>query len=386
MRAGAHKTRITPDSEVFLSGFPRGRRSTGVHDDLWVRCVSLSDGVNTLSLATVDLAGLLREDVEEIAGGLNPGTNEHLLVCATDVHSAPDTLGIFGANSRQSSVDETYIERIRSDAIDCINRSRSNMREATIKLASFSNPLRIENFRDPGLVDKGATALYVVDTRGKVISSIASFASAPVLSDAGNSLISSDWLNTYYSRIEERLGGIGIFVKGASGGSLSQVVTVRSFDEAARVGRLAADAVIAPYAQARRMGSPTMSVRETGVKVPMENVMLQALCVMGVMRGNVGKSRSTTVAIARLGPLTISALPGEVFPEVNFVIKDRMKTPYKIVASLVNDWVGYIVPSPKFDPSRYEERLSLGRQTSDILLSALGALLDSEPKQEPPTA
>jgi len=73
----------------------------------------------------------------------------------------------------------------------------------------------------------------------------------------------------------------------------------------------------------------------------------------------------------RLGPLTVATFPGSAFPKVALETKEMMKTPHKVVASFVNDYIGFIIPSSEFDPAKYEERISLGRDVAAALVSEL---------------
>ena len=148
MKVGASKVRVTPDSGVFLSGFPRGRRSTGVHDDIWVRCLSIDDDKTLLSIATADVWGVLREDVDSITSELKLGSTEHLLLCSTHVHSAPDMLGIFGPDSRTSGTDEKYVQKFRSAVVQCVNDSRLSMREVSVRISSGKTRHQNREFED----------------------------------------------------------------------------------------------------------------------------------------------------------------------------------------------------------------------------------------------
>ncbi|HLW79622.1 MAG TPA: hypothetical protein VKU44_08495, partial [Terriglobia bacterium] len=57
LRAGAAKSTITPDiraGKVYMAGFGNNRVATGVHDDLYVRCLALGAGHTTLVMCGVD--------------------------------------------------------------------------------------------------------------------------------------------------------------------------------------------------------------------------------------------------------------------------------------------------------------------------------------------
>ncbi|MCX7642395.1 MAG: hypothetical protein N2116_01105, partial [Armatimonadetes bacterium] len=45
-QAGAAKRDVTPslDRPVFIAGFGNNRTATAIHDPIWVRCLTVSDG------------------------------------------------------------------------------------------------------------------------------------------------------------------------------------------------------------------------------------------------------------------------------------------------------------------------------------------------------
>ena len=80
LEAGAAKIEITPPLGTPLNGyFDRlGRGAVAVHDDLWVRCLYLSDGETQLLLVNADLCFIhpeLRAKVVAAGAGLVHGTN-----------------------------------------------------------------------------------------------------------------------------------------------------------------------------------------------------------------------------------------------------------------------------------------------------------------------
>jgi hypothetical protein len=68
--AGAAKRRITPElrpgASVWMAGFANGRAATGIHDDLWTRCLAMSAGGKPVVICGVDSIGLFFEDVKKI--------------------------------------------------------------------------------------------------------------------------------------------------------------------------------------------------------------------------------------------------------------------------------------------------------------------------------
>jgi len=375
MRVGASKVRVTPDSGVFLSGFPRGRKSTGVHDDIWVRCLSIRDEESLLSIVTADFWGVLREDVDQIASELKADDARHLLLCTTHVHSAPDMLGIFGPDSRTSGADESYVRKFKSAVVQCVNDSRLSMRDATVRVSRGKPSIRIESARSPGPIDGACMNIYIAERNGKAVHTIVNATCPPLLSDEDNTKVSSDWLSSFYNRTDERMGGVSLFLQGSPGGVLPPIVAKRTFEEADRIGRAMSEQATSSYDKAVEIAADRVAVNERTLEVPVENRLMMALSALGTFRGRVHNKRSTTVSTVRLGPLTIATFPGSAFPKVALETKEMMKTPYRVVASFVNDYVGFIIPSSEFDLAKYEERISLGRDVASVLVSELAQSL-----------
>ena len=65
LKAGAAKRIITPRGNLFLAGYgpvflPWGhRKSTGVHDDIYARCLALSDDQTTLAFVALDFISFI---------------------------------------------------------------------------------------------------------------------------------------------------------------------------------------------------------------------------------------------------------------------------------------------------------------------------------------
>src|SRR3954471_11050990 len=70
LRVGAAKRTITPDLQkhgpVYMAGFGQNRRATGIHDDLYARCVAFSTGARPLVICAVDVIGVFWDDVQKI--------------------------------------------------------------------------------------------------------------------------------------------------------------------------------------------------------------------------------------------------------------------------------------------------------------------------------
>jgi hypothetical protein len=83
------------------------------------------------------------------------------------------------------------------------------------------------------------------------------------------------------------------------------------------------------------------------------------------------------VSFARLGPASITALPGEAAPALGMEILDRVPGSPKLLFCLANDELGYLLP-PEFFHDRayaYESTMGPGPQSATRLALAVEAAL-----------
>ena len=146
IRAGAAKEVITPNliegRPVYIAGFGNNRTATAIHDDLYVRCIAISDGKTTLAIASADIIGLfydpdvlaIRQRVRQQLGAV------HAIIATTHNHNAPDTLGLWGPTPLQRGVDEDYLAFVHQQYISAIVKAVRNMRPAQLRFASDNRP------------------------------------------------------------------------------------------------------------------------------------------------------------------------------------------------------------------------------------------------------
>jgi hypothetical protein len=97
---------------VYLAGFGHNRIATGVHDDLYARCLALGIAKQTLVVCSVDLIGLFYDDVLTIRRAFQQTTpvGSFLIVASTHTHAGPDTLGLYGPSPQETGIDGKYMD------------------------------------------------------------------------------------------------------------------------------------------------------------------------------------------------------------------------------------------------------------------------------------
>jgi hypothetical protein len=420
VRAGAARVTVTADlarfSPIYIGGFGQNRVATGVHDELWARCLALDDGRGPVVLCGVDSVGLFLDDVERIraAAGKRAGGIRYLLVAALHDHEAPDTMGLWGASPLTSGIHDGYmsylVDRIAQAAVEAVTA----LAPARLQVAA-SHPADLDSFiaddRPPRVHDAELIVLRAADTKGRTIATLVNWANHPETLGSKNTLLTADYPAALYTRLEERLGGVVVFLNGAVGGmqsplnatvidpATSQPAEKNSFRKAELIGRRVAEAAAEALAAAKPVAVDRIETREAEVFVPLTNPRYRAagaaglfggrkvlytkgredsstaeieLPGMGKVKASAGSDLRTVVGLIRLSRgkspvLDVALVPGELYPELSVggieryagadfpdapldpAIKTAMRAPFRMLVGLANDEIGYIIPRAEWD-------------------------------------
>ena len=235
-RAGFGRVDMTPDFSLGLSGYDNAetRRSTGVKDRIYMTCVALSDGEQTILLMTADLLGLNNALVERIRTPVHLATGvpmENIFVGATHTHSAPDF-----------SIDDAQQVQFMQLFYDAANKSAVAAMEdlAPAKLQATTAELPDMTFVRHYLMNDGTyygsnfgstksgfkahatekdaqMVLLKLDREGKDILLMNWQAHPARASQIGYNYISADFIGVARSTLEEETGMHFAYFTGASG-------------------------------------------------------------------------------------------------------------------------------------------------------------------------
>lgn len=230
LRAGAAKATITPDvkaGKVYLAGFGNNRVATGVHDDLYARCLAIGAGNQTLAMCDVDLIGLFYDDVLRIRAKVKAQAPEvtQLIVASSHVHEGPDTLGLWGPTPFQTGIDEKYMDwlqdRVAATAVEAVR----SMQDARLTLARDDHPLLAllqDDSRPPYVKDPHLFVLRVdAAATGQPIATLVNWSDHPETLGGRNTEITADYPHWLCEHVEEHGGGMAVFFDGSIGGLLS---------------------------------------------------------------------------------------------------------------------------------------------------------------------
>ena len=429
--AGVAKRTVTPDlnaAPAYIAGFDNGRTATGVHDDLWARCIALEAG-NQVVLCAVDSIGLFFDDVaniRQLVKAKHPAAQ--VVVAVTHVHEAPDTMGLWGAQRGVSGINEAYnaliVRNTAAAAIDALD----SLQPARIRAAQ-ANPPSLNQFYDdsrpPFVIDSAITAIALETPKGARIATLIHWTNHPESLGSKNTLITSDYVHYLRDEVERSGGATCLFFNGAIGGMMSpldapikdyetgQLAPVDSFRFAESVGRPAARIALSALKSAKPIKADNVSYRESEVAIPVANKNYLMASAAGIFKGRKPMGGDPPVTRTPVGLVEISAsgkpaiqaamIPGELYPELSLgrisrdpnadfndaplepgIKSDILSAPIRIVVGLANDEIGYIIPKAQWDQlppytfgaakQWYGEVNSVGPEAAPVIIQAIGAL------------
>jgi hypothetical protein len=387
---------ITPslDRPVFLAGFDQNRRATAIHDDLYVRALALRAPERTLVLVALDLIGFFRFDVQEVIRRVHSrSTGEkkpEILIASLHPHDGPDTMGLWGPDTRTSGVDRLYLAEVKDKLVSTIlSALDAAVKESpAMKAASLHVPGLAKNARDPEVLDDELTVLQFLDEGGKPLVSLFEFACHPEVMWEHNTQVSADYLGYLRQAVEAATGAPCIFFSGDLGGMMTPYVKDHSFAEAESIGRALAKAGLEALEKAGSLSSGEIGLQKKEIRVKLTNILYK-LAFRRKLLPDVRDRKGmilTEVNLIKIGPAWFATIPGELLPKLGFRLKEKMKAAGAGTAGIIclaNDELGYILPVEDFKfplnpfkPGRhYEETNSIGKQIGPAVMSAVRDLL-----------
>lgn len=247
--AGAARSTMTGTGRYGLGG-PGRRRASGVHDDLYARCVTLSDGVLTVAFLTLDARGVSPDWVGRLRSEVRRRISTrqlHVLVAGTAVLSGPDLLG------EGRGCGRPYERYLLEQAAEVTVTALRALEPARLCVAQAEIPADL-------LVDSGteppAPSLVwsAVTPDGRPIATLAVLGCRADVLGLRNRQISADYLTAYHMAIEAARGGLSLALPGAVGDQTARdagaPASSRSFEAARAVGEALATPVLIALAAA----------------------------------------------------------------------------------------------------------------------------------------
>lgn len=438
LQVGFGEADATPrvgEKPVYLAGFGRDRKATGVHDPIMVRAVVLSDGSKRIALVSVDVIGLFHDFVLGVRKQL-PDFH-YVMISSTHNHEGPDTLGLWGPTTPlpRSGVDPEYMKFLEQQILAAVREANTRRAPATARIGIVQAPELLHDGREPYVLHEDLVVLEFISPEGKRSGILVQWNCHPETLDSKNTLVSADFVGYTVEALRKKHGCPVAYFTGTVGGLLTSLdVPIKSesgeelkdgtFEKTERYGVLLAGRCDEALSKAQPVRLTPIEVRSKQVFLPMTNKVYKAAQTLGVLdrpsflwTGDPNRAEPATpqdaekpqcirseVGILKLGEVEAAMIPGEIYPElvlgkvqdppdpgsdypdapIEPAVYAQLTGRYRMIFGLANDEIGYILPKRQWDEkppfcygrkkAQYGEINSIGPDAGPILCEALKEL------------
>ena len=393
LRAGFAKEPITPRESLNMGGYPltssyllaflKHRKSCGVHDDLYARCLALSDGERTVVLVSLDLIAWFGQDVaairQRVYAQLPPAARERTTVWVgvTHAHAGPDTYGVFGG------VPQRYKDYVAERAAAAVLAALGALQPARLGHTALTVEGLLGNFRDPekGYVEREMGLLFVQTAAGAPLATLVNLSCHPDILWKDNLLYSADFPGVLCQRLAEQGGGEGLFFNGAVGDMYPAHIAVdfhntrgegRSHARVREFGEALAGLALAALPSVAFSDAVPIRPVTGEARIPVDNKQLLFLRRIGVLKRDLPQGNFVTeVCRLDLGDLTIVTSPAQIFAILGKELREAFPGRRLFIFGLTNDEMSYVLPAEIFQWGGRQERISLGPRTWGFLKAAM---------------
>lgn len=356
LRAGAAQDEIAVElgeRPLWLAGRGGHRPATFRHDPLSVQVLYLEQRSTSLALVGVDVIGLHHHFVDRLRDRLREQrVVDHLFVFATHTHSAPDTIGAWGPDSKTTGLVESFLDEVRASVERGVREAKRRRVPARLAVAQERTGTEgwLHRSRGPLIVDDTLSVLVVERARtGERIGTLVNYAAHPETlapPRAENTILRHGISADYVHYLRAFLPGKApvVYANGAVG-----TVNPPPFldhppgDEpirdgeawARRFGRQLAERVALLGRTRESVTVGSIDVRTERVRLPVENVKFVYGHCLGIFgdrpfyrQGSSeplspaqacalppGVELESEVSLIDVGTVRLLAIPGEIFPE-----------------------------------------------------------------------
>jgi hypothetical protein len=400
---GTGKRVITPEPLLPVSGGMGPTHPVGEkRGELTARAIYFRRGDVAVAIVSLDLLGFPSVLADRVRARVPRIAPDHILIGSTHTHSAPDCYAFPDGNGGHTG-DLAYIDRVCTLTAEAINGAIDSARPARLRIATGEAIGKIAyNYYAPDLYDRRMSVIQALTPSGTPIATVVNYAIHPEVLGPGAGFLSPDLCGPLYDRLEERSGGMALFMNGAQGGMVTADnrdldrprdparaywEDKRTWEECLRIGRTMADEALRLVADAPLQADPGLACRALTVTLPVQSEVLWSVIVASPLHYPQGKEHTirTRLNLVNLGTAQILTIPGEALPNICFYLKRKMRGEHNLLFGLTNDAFGYILTKvdfhsfPRYD---YVSRTSLGEMTGEILIEKWLELIRISPRPD----
>jgi len=390
LRAGVARRIITPPRGIFLIGYgDRTKGNLGVHDDLTATALVLDDGKTRIAIVALDMLAINEFVVDRVRAKL-PGTE--VLLCCSHTHSGP----IAYADEKSKRLNRDYINTLVERIVEAVKEAAASFVPARLEWSQGEADIAINRReRQPdGHFEIGRNPAGVVDRSVQIVSifsplpqsgegpgvraaTLVNFACHGTVLGPDNLLASADWIGAMRARVEQELGGMALFLQGATGNLNPDMdwEGTRAFEMVAGQGASVARSVLAAVRdESRTLDGLPLKIERTEAWLPTEAKAItprppkgygKPLLAMAHLPGWMAfladrlldqrypwKPRIEArdgfwsvpmrVNAVRIGELALVTFAAETFTEIGMAVKTASPAKHTLFASVTDGCISYL--------------------------------------------
>ena len=416
---------------------------TEVYDDLLVRTVALSDGSGrgTVVFAVIDGYGMSSTDVRAIRGELADYCKEKNIVSLNigvlHQHSAVDTFGMNGSiksalfngwrnlfgQSPVNGQNKEYMRNLYNKTEETVKAAVESMQEGKLYYSTVDASHYVRDKRAPYVLDRDLNLLRFVPTdRNAAQTWMTTYTAHCVGNGAGQREITGDYPYYMEKELAEKAGVRFMMILGAEQGTTQRKTkgtgedgvadgTVGKYDDdkpiddVKALGRTLARLLIQKGEDNAVEVSPLLNIAHREVFFTIQNPLLTFAGKMGLFVNQVVRTGFlkyevvSEIGYMEMGDaLAFAIVPGELAAELAYggclsaedswrgeewtkpSMQEATGERQLLILGIMNDQVGYIIPSNDYMPLLNEdnkslELVSLGDEAAPILADAYAQLV-----------
>ncbi len=399
---------------------------TSVMDDLMVRTVALSDnsGRGTVVFAVIDAYGLANPQVNIIRDMMADYCEENnivsLNIAVMHQHSAVDTLGMNGSIIKAlgnffteddvNGLNDEYMANLRNVVVASVEAAVEDMTAGTLYYGNADFSEFVTDKRDPQVLASDFDRFRFVPADGSEETWFTTSAIHCVGNGAGSTDLTGDYPYYMEQYINEKYNANFIMILGAEQGTSQDKDSLELADDLTTPERLTAyaEALTERFASIENevVVEPVLNIKHAAATYEITNQILVFAAKAGLLTNGVLVADDHYEVISEIGYMEIGTdiavilCPGEIAAELVYggclgadkswtgtewtydYIGDMTGKDTVIVFGIINDQIGYIIPSNDYmallEPSNKSlELVSTGNVTAPSMVEDFAELIAS---------
>ena len=383
--AGYGKRAVLPDDieekKYYIAGYSENNPARGVIDPQYACALWLDDGAGGILLISLDVVGLLQQDVNRLKDGLADFCRlsgcRDVHVFSTHNHAGIDTMGLWGPLPRTGR-NKKFMRLLFECAKDAAIDAYESRRPGRLFAGETEVPDMQEDIRLPEVYSKRLTRLRFAPDDGSNEIWLVNFASHSESLQGCNHLVSADFPGYLRERIRVACGAETLYTVGAIGGMISMRIPEerllrrehRLLESTRAIGTKLADYALGIREETEL--APRISRITQPFYVPVENPLLTIAAQVGIIPVDryflPAPAVRSQITYMELDGLPLLMLPCELFPELAYggclsaeasatgkgpeinppPLLETVGSDKTVIFGLADDELGYVLPPNDF--------------------------------------